>query len=155
LLDKILRPSDIESYETVGELTHFEMLRSRRYQRPLSVLALIATTSNRDLSEADISELSEHTRRIDIFETSDVAKGVIHIICPETNVRGAVSLARRLKEMSVLSRFKLGYATFPEDGSSIELLLETARDRAGAKNSKDSYTDVDNGSVDSDVAERD
>lgn len=130
MLDKILRRSDIESYETVGELSHFEMLRSRRYQRPLSVLALIAVNSKRVFSEADISDLSEHTRRIDIFETSDIANGVIHLICPETNARGAVSLTSRLRAIPALSDCKLGYSTFPDDGSSIELLLETARDRA-------------------------
>ncbi len=130
MLDKILRPSDIESYQTVGELTHFEMLRSRRYQRPLSVFSLIPVSIEERLQEQQIEELYECTRRIDIFEMTNVAQGIIYLICPETNVRGSQSLAARLKANPVLSRYKLGHATFPEDGSSIELLLETARERA-------------------------
>jgi len=116
LLDKILRTSDVGSYGTVGELVHFEMLRSRRYHRPLCVFSIVVSQAEDALENETIRELRENTRRIDLVEVSGADNGVIHIVCPETNASQAVGLLNR-------------------DGSSIDLLLETSRERAVSEQS--------------------
>lgn len=133
MLDKILRSSDLSSYATVDELAHFEMLRSRRYQRPLSVFSIIVPESDEARASRAVKELREHTRRIDLVEVSSVNNGVIHLICPETNAHNASGLLRRLRELPLTDGVRIGIATFPDDGSSIDMLVETSRERARAE----------------------
>lgn|GEM_PF-4699329 len=132
MFDKILRSSDLSAYETVGELVHFEMLRSRRYQRPLSVFSIIVPDLDETSANVTVTELRKHTRRIDLVETSSLKDGVIHLICPETNAGDAAGLLRRLQALRLTDGVRIGFAAFPDDGSSIDLLVEASRERAQA-----------------------
>jgi GGDEF domain-containing protein len=132
-----------------------ELLRSRRHNRPLSVLIvemegltpkkIIEQGStnaqqlmmNRFLLASLGQELAKVVRRTDLILEPDEQNGFI-LLCPETTSAGARLLASRIQEIAQMElsiTVQCGTASFPDDAVTVEDLLQKARlDMLGAKN---------------------
>lgn len=88
-----------------------EMARAGRYDRPLSVIAIVAKVQNADASLA--AQLSQHIERRlnavapDVFRTVDfwgrAPKGGFIVVLPETDKAGARGAVARLTQADILS----------------------------------------------------
>ncbi len=137
------------------EIIKNELLRSRRHNRPLSVLMIEmegltpkkiieqgSTNAqqlmmNRFLLASLGQELAKVVRRTDLILEPDEQNGFI-ILCPETTADGAHLLAGRIQEIAQMElsvTVQCGTASFPDDAVTIEDLLQKARlDMLGARN---------------------
>ena len=130
--------------EAHGEI-QAEIYRSRRFQRPLSVIVLeqdvskvqtnikkIDEDAQRALMEQYLSammvrELSAQLRQTDILLEHD-KKGRFVIVGPDTDSAGTEAFIHRLKSLTRAGLFGLhfGTATFPNHALTFEQLLEHA-----------------------------
>jgi GGDEF domain-containing protein len=137
------RARDIESgYEHVK----VELTRSRRYNRPLSIVLIESESDDRKSAQEKLMGIQHDLMNrftsarvaqiIDdsIRQTDLVLKGYrgsFIVLCPETDRGNAVLLAKRIsreiKERIGL-QVLLGYAAFPEDALTFEDLMRKARD---------------------------
>jgi hypothetical protein len=122
-----------------------EIYRSRRFQRPLSLIVLeqdankvqaninkIVQDAQRSLMEHYISvmmarELSAQLRQTDILLEHD-KKGRLIIVSPDTDHNGIEAFISRLKSLSRSGLFSVnfGTATFPAQALTFDQLLEHA-----------------------------
>ncbi len=123
-----------------------EMIRSRRHERPLSVMVVEpapnALDANLQRAVQEVQRaitrryvlgslaraISEEARRTDLLIRRDDA-GRFIILCPETTLEGTVVLADRIRA-SVAERLGVpvafGVATFPDEALSFDELLRKA-----------------------------
>jgi hypothetical protein len=124
-----------------------EINRSRRYQRPLSVLVVeplidtVQFTLERIFQEVQRG-LARHyavvglgrllkisLRRTDVITLEDRTRGRFIVLCPETDHAGSTTLVERIK---VFSKAELGFAVvcgsslFPEDALTFEDAVRSA-----------------------------
>ncbi|MEO8356167.1 MAG: hypothetical protein ABI621_09650 [Chloroflexota bacterium] len=122
-----------------------EIYRSRRFQRPLSIIVLetdwnsvqtnpdkVVQDGQRILTQPSISamminELSARLRQTDLLVEHDKKDRLI-IISPDTDQTGTETLINRLKPLtqSAVFSIKFGAATFPGHALTFEQLLEHA-----------------------------
>ncbi len=122
-----------------------EIYRSRRFQRPLSIIVLETDWNSlqtnidkvvqdgprilmeQSISAMMISELSAQLRQTDLLVEHD-KNGRLIIISPDTDQTGAETLINRLKPLAQSAAFsiKFGAATFPGHALTFEQLLEHA-----------------------------
>jgi GGDEF domain-containing protein len=140
-------PSRARTIEQEHQQIKKEFARSRRYDRPLSLVVIEAEPEN----EASTTELlrnihddllhrfrsarvgqviDEYTRQTDLILKDH--RGRFVILCPETDDKIVALLAERLarnvKERTGLN-IRCGVASFPDDALSFDDLVQKARDR--------------------------
>lgn len=105
-------------------LRHLE--RARRRGEPASVMVVRLPSKGRRAAR----ELQRRLRAADSVRTvRGVAKNEIHAVMDGDDVQvGAVEARLRADEIQDVA---VGWARFPRDGGSLEVLLATARERAG------------------------
>lgn len=133
-----------------------EVIRCRRYGRPLSLLIFQAIPENeqviRDMlknfqqdllsriSTARVGHLiSEHIRQMDLLTRDHVGRFVI--LCPETDKKSAMMLGERIFEsLSKETGFsiKWGMAAFPDEALTFDDLLALAREKLKSTDLQDS-----------------
>lgn len=137
--------SNIKRVEEAQREIQAEIYRSRRFQRPLSVIVLeqdsskIQANINKIVQDAQHSlmqeyvyammarELSAQLRQTDILLAHD-KKGRLIILSPDTDNDGTIAFIHRLKSLAQgdLFSIKFGAATFPNHALTFEELLERA-----------------------------
>jgi GGDEF domain-containing protein len=147
-----------------------EMMRSRRYNRPLSVLAIEfeQTGSNELVFEAvrkDILKsftfakigeiINDQARQTDLIVADHSDHFVI--VCPETDHQETMIFAERIRQainVELSTKVVLGAASFPSEALTFDDLLDTARKRVAqtlkrpAKNLPELVgTDVNKGQI--------
>lgn len=141
-------PNRVRELHAAREVIAAEISRSRRYHRPLVVLSLRLSSwegSKADLKRYDSLErdmlkrfavakvsqiLSELARSTDIILRDK--EGDYVLLCPETNLKAASVLAKRIEaavDESLNSKIEWGSAEFPDEALTFEDLLQTARSR--------------------------
>lgn len=99
-----------------GHLMAYEFGRARRYERPVSVMALHTAAIPEDAPV--------RLRFSDIF-TVDRRRGLALILLPETGSAGLAGAVRRLRE-GLPPKVSIGGASFPDNALTLEDLLEAA-----------------------------
>jgi hypothetical protein len=109
------------AFTEVRSLMEYELARARRYERPLSLVAV----------EPETLKLARFPLRFaDLFaETSDGS--LVLMMLPETGADGAVALAQRLQGSDVAADDLL-VASFPDDGVTLDDLVRSVLTPAGA-----------------------
>ncbi|HNT24281.1 MAG TPA: hypothetical protein PKM21_07945 [Anaerolineales bacterium] len=123
-----------------------EFIRSRRYNRPLSILLVQPTASsfqrrlqqtvqeiqnnmlNRYLSTSLARLIMNEARRTDLVLEHD-QNGWFVVICPETTRDGIQALTSRIKEtagQNLNLTLKIGASNFPDDALTFEEMLQQA-----------------------------
>jgi len=138
-------PNRTLNFEDANDRISGEMMRSRRYNRPLSVLAL-------EFEQADSNELVFEAVRKDILKSFTFAKigkllndqarqtdlivadhsNHFVIVCPETDYQETMFLADRIRQainVELGTKVMLGASSFPSEALSFDDLLDTARKR--------------------------
>jgi hypothetical protein len=131
--------------EAGGDIKN-ELLRSRRYQHPMTVMVVKpeaesiekrTTESEKEIQHSiarryTLGKISEQlnltARRPDIVIKHDDPDKFI-ILCPETTAESSYILAKRIKEVVASSLsivMQVGIATFPDDALTFEELLRKA-----------------------------
>lgn len=134
--------------DKAADLIKVEFSRSRRYHRPLSLLVVHAVPADEEavremlknlqrdmlsrLSNSRIGQsVSSAIRQTDLLIRDNVGRYII--LCPETNLESAGSLAGRIQHI-VEERTGLhvlcGAASFPDEALTFEDLLSVARERS-------------------------
>jgi hypothetical protein len=135
--------------DDAGEEIKIELTRSRRYQRPLTLLVIEPETSTlredlqptlkeiqhnlaRRYAMARISEiLNQEARRTDLIVKQDHPDRFI-LLCPETASTDSNTLIRRIQDSvqdSLGVTVSWGIASFPEDGLTFEGLVGKAHNK--------------------------
>ena len=137
--------SKIHRVQEAQEKIQAEIYRSRRFQRPLSIIVLESDIngkhSNIDrlvqdaqrtflvqyISTMMARELSSQLRQTDLLLEHD-KKGRLVIISPDTDQAGIVNMISRLRTLTNGAEYSVnfGTATFPSHGLTFEQLLEQA-----------------------------
>ena len=105
----------------VRSLMEYELARARRYERPLSLVAVDPET---------LKVARFPLRFADLFaETPDGSRVIMML--PETGPDGAVALAQRLQGPDVTAD-DLHVASFPHDGVTLDDLVRAVLAPAGA-----------------------
>ncbi|MBI3967637.1 MAG: hypothetical protein HY329_18525 [Chloroflexi bacterium] len=144
-------PHRIRSWEESLEEINTEVVRSRRYERPLSVI-VVAIRSDRDDEERSVLDdalatsevlraVSRQLRRTDLIVDRRDRRQVL-VLSPETNPLGSALLADRLRsalatELGLTAHF--GAASFPEDALTFEELLRRAEEQLGRASERVPY----------------
>jgi len=134
----------IPRIEEARERIQAELYRSRRFQRPLSIIILEKEWNNSQINvntELDaqsvlmaeyvsaiiVRELSTQLRQTDFMLEHD-KRGKFVIVSPDTDRPGVDRLIERLKSLDQIKLFSVnfGAATFPEQGLTFEHLMEKA-----------------------------
>jgi GGDEF domain-containing protein len=148
-------PNRVREIQSSREIITTEITRSRRYHHPLVVLSLRLSSwegNGTDLKRYDSLErdmikrfavakvsqiLSELARSTDIILRDK--EGEYVLLCPETNLKAASVLAKRIEaavDESLNSKIEWGSAEFPDEALTFEDLLQTARGRYSRSDSK-------------------
>jgi hypothetical protein len=109
------------AFAEVRSLMEYELARARRYERPLSLVAV----------EPETLRLARFPLRFaDLFaETPDGS--LVLMMLPETGADGALALAQRLQGPDVAAD-DLRVASFPDDGVTLDDLVRAVLTPAGA-----------------------
>ena len=109
------------AFTEVRSLMEYELARARRYERPLSLVAV----------EPETLKVARFPLRFaDLFaETADGSR--VLMMLPETGADGAAALAQRLQG-SDLTTDDLHVASFPDDGVTLDDLVRAVLTPAGA-----------------------
>jgi hypothetical protein len=100
-----------------------ECYRAERYERPLSLVLVDAPSDEGPSSQSRVrSWLAKELRKADI--TAYLGSGRYAVLLPETSKEEAQVLASRLA--GAVDGAAAGVSAFPDDGSSLENLLEAA-----------------------------
>lgn len=112
---------------------HEEMDRAHRYKRPLSLAMIQIQDGQTPFKLQDFARIIEKVRKM--IRTMDVVghygRNQLELMLPETDQADAVALGERIfKEVPSADRKAVfvGVASFPEDGGSIDLLVEKSRE---------------------------
>lgn len=130
-----------------------EMYRSRRYERPLSVVVIepekesIEVSMHRSVQRVQQEMMSRYVflglarvvstemRRMDIA-VEQTEEGRLIIICPETTIEGARVLVSRIQKMATEQlglTIEHGISSFPEEAVTFDELLLRAEKRLNKK----------------------
>ncbi|MBC7878304.1 MAG: hypothetical protein H7Y59_14130 [Anaerolineales bacterium] len=138
-------PSHVPDIESERPRIKLELTRSRRYQRPLSLLVIKLdaddyTTKKVKSIRNDLMEhftfvqvgqiITELLRQTDLFLRDQ--QGCYIILCPETNMSSVELFATRISqaiENKTGLQVQYGAASFPDEALTFEDLLRTARTR--------------------------
>ncbi|MFT3894504.1 MAG: hypothetical protein QM730_22980 [Anaerolineales bacterium] len=140
-------PNRVRDIEAESQRIKVELTRSRRYQRPLSLL-MIEVEADLDQSATAIARSIQHDlmhrfsfarvgqviddliRQTDLFLKDH--RGRYVILCSETSLSDVELFANRIsqavKEKTGLRMF-WGYASFPDEALTFEDLMQKARER--------------------------
>jgi hypothetical protein len=99
-----------------GHLLAYEFGRARRYERPISVMALPASAVRED---------GPARLRFSDILTLDRRRGLALILLPETGSAGLAGAVRRIRA-ALPAGVPIGGASFPDDALTLEDLLDTA-----------------------------
>jgi len=138
--------TELYNHDTLCRVLRDEMRRAQRYKKALTVLAIsvdnlpdiidhIEVTVFETLQRSMAQFLMKAVRDVDILGRYDLERFMI--VCPETNLDGAISLSGRLctkletEDFAIggqLSRLtiSIGLATFPDIADSQERLVSLA-----------------------------
>lgn len=140
-----------------------EFARSRRYNRPLSVLVMriLPTTNqlditrvvkeiqksmlNRYITASMAQMISKVARRTDLIIEKDNQNSFI-LLCPETGAEGVFVLAERLQNMAsqwLGIDLRFGVASFPDEALTFEDLLKRAEVQAIAPSKLSTFSMLD------------
>lgn len=140
-------PNRVRELATSQDLISAEITRSRRYHRPLPILALQLQKRDEDHDlnqyealERDILERFAVARvsqiLSDLARTTDIIlrdkNGQFVVICPETNFNNLTILAERIEAAvndELDAGLNWGSALFPDEALTFDELLEMARSR--------------------------
>ena len=137
--------SKINRVQEAQEKIQAEIYRSRRFQRPLSIIVLESDMNGKHsgtdrlvqdaqrmfldqyLSTMMARELSSQLRQTDLLLEHN-KKGKLVIVSPDTDQTGIVNMINRLQVLTNGAEFSInfGAATFPSHGLTFEQLLEQA-----------------------------
>lgn len=138
-------PSHVPDIESERSRIKVELTRSRRYQRPLSLLVIKLdaedpTTKKVKSIRTDLMEhftfvqvgqvITELLRQTDLFLRDQ--QGCYIILCSETNMSSVELFAKRISqaiENKTGLQVQCGAASFPDEALTFEDLLRTARTR--------------------------
>jgi GGDEF domain-containing protein len=140
-------PNQARNIESENQRIKIELTRSRRYNRPLSVV-LIEVESEAEKITREMLKSIQHdllsrftTARVgqiidDRIRQTDLVlrdqKGRFIVLCPETDFPSAVLLGKRIS-YAIKERTNLGVlwgvAAFPDEALTFEDLLQKARER--------------------------
>ena len=140
-------PNRIKDIEAESQRIKVELTRSRRYQRPLSLVMMkiepeadvptvptikgIQTDLMGRFTFARVGQIIDDLiRQTDLFLRD--RRGRYIILCPETNFSKVELFARRVSQVIVDKtglRVMWGIASFPEEALTFEDLLQKARER--------------------------
>lgn len=104
-----------------------EVMRSRRTERPLTVLRL--TGSAADVPRAAATAVAAHVREVDLVWIDGDA---IYLLLPDTGTAAVPVLVRRLQAHAgrALAGRRVTWATFPDDALTTEALVQRLREGA-------------------------
>ena len=149
VIEKVTFPSANQRIPKISEAAEdikTEFIRSRRYNRPLSLIIIQPTSDsfrmrlqrtvqeiqrtmlNRYLSTSLAILINNEARRTDLVLEHD-QDGRFIVICPETTRDGIGALITRIKETATQSldlSLKIGAANFPDDALTFEEMLQQA-----------------------------
>ena len=141
------RNSRVKDLSNAEEDIKNELVRSRRYNRPLSVIVVkmdkVAIKKNLVQEQLNIEKimmnrfvlaslgklLTKVVRRTDLIVEPDEQDGFI-VLCPETNTEGVSLLAHRIQDLAQQDlglTVQCGTAAFPEEAITFDDLLHKAR----------------------------
>ena len=134
-------PGRILNLQDAEERISLELLRSRRHNRPLTIIVIKSESGVIDRPDHEVLELFAETRIGQIIngqarQTDLIMRdrsGQFIILCPETDFTNSTILAERIQQainekMGVSVSW--GVASFPEEGLTIDGLLYKARLRS-------------------------
>jgi len=134
-------PGRILNLQDAEERISLELLRSRRHNRPLTIIVIKSESGVIDRPDHEVLELFAETRIGQIIngqarQTDLIMRdrsGQFIILCPETDFTNSTVLAERIQQainekMGVSVSW--GVASFPEEGLTIDGLLYKARLRS-------------------------
>jgi GGDEF domain-containing protein len=148
-LSAVVYPNRMLELDAALERINAEMTRSRRFNRPLSVLAVelnqvkgLANVDKVDSLQRDLlvkfaiskagQIMSSLARQTDLIVHD--TNGRFLIVCPETDLAASSILAERVRaavEEEIDNNMIWGAAAFPEESYSFDELLEKAKQRLG------------------------
>ena len=111
------RQATYPTLDEVGSLMEYELARARRYERPLSLVAV---------PPAAVATPRFPLRFSDLFVAAPDRRAVV-VMLPETTSDGATALARRLLSATGIDG-DVRVAAFPEDGVTLDDLLRRVLD---------------------------
>lgn len=146
-------PNRVQDIEAEGQRIKVELTRSRRYQRPLSLLVievesrdgratpqLMKNVQNDLMSRFTFARVGQIID--DLVRQTDLSlkdrRGRHVILCSETNYSNVTILANRISrtiEEKMGCQMSWGVASFPEEALTFEDLLQKASDRLANDNS--------------------
>ena len=140
-------PNQTRNIEAESQRIKIELTRSRRYQRPLSVVVIEVESEAEKVTREMLKSIQYDllsrftTARVgqiidDRIRQTDLVlrdqKGRFVVLCPETDLSSAMLLAKRISQ-SIQERANLGVlwgaAAFPDEALTFEDLLQKARER--------------------------
>jgi GGDEF domain-containing protein len=134
-------PGRILNLQDAEDRISLELLRSRRHNRPLTIIVIKSESGVIDRPDHEVLELFAETRIGQIIngqarQTDLIMRdrsGQFIILCPETDFTNSTILAERIQQaisekMGVSVSW--GVASFPEEGLTIDGLLYKARLRS-------------------------
>jgi hypothetical protein len=95
----------------------YEFARARRYERPISMMALPWAGLPEDAVLLRFSDILAIDRR----------RETAYVMMPETDAPGAAGAVRRVRD--AVADVRVGAATFPEDALTLQDLMEAAAGR--------------------------
>lgn len=140
-------PNRVQDIEAEGQRIKVELTRSRRYQRPLSLLVLEVESRNGKDAPQLMKSVQQDLMRCftfarvgqiidDLIRQTDLSlkdgRGRHIILCSETNFSNVELLAKRISrtiEEKMDCQTAWGVASFPEEALTFDDLLQKARER--------------------------
>lgn len=156
VIDKVTVPrlgQRVLRMHEAGEEIKTEFIRSRRHNRPLSVLLVSVNTTvptfNLEKTVREIQRnmlmryvassiskiLSKEARRTDLIVEKDDERGFV-MLCPETTAEGTFTLAERIQQAASEQlgvQVEYGIASFPDEALTFEELLRRAQENLKAE----------------------
>jgi hypothetical protein len=108
--------------EDSTHLMAYEFARARRYERPISIMAL---------ATASVPSAEAITLRFADMLAVDRGREVALVLMPETDAQGLAGAMRRIRAALPVGT-PIGAASFPEDALTLEDLTDAAINRATA-----------------------
>jgi GGDEF domain-containing protein len=149
IIEKVTLPKygeRIVPLKAADEEIKTEFIRSRRHNRPLSVMVVDIDLANqkanlerivKDVQQVMVQRfviasmaqlITKEARRTDMILEQD-PNGAFILLCPETNTEGSAILADRIQAMAqerLGVNVSIGYSSFPDEALNFEELLQKA-----------------------------
>lgn len=141
-------PSQVVDLDKASERIKAEFARSRRYQRPLSLLIIQLVSDGHPMPPSLDHDMRSHLRLAKIAHAisqcirqsdlllGDRAQGFM-ILCPETTSEDSLPFGQRIEaqlQQETGDRARSAAATFPEEALTFEGLVQIARRKLSASN---------------------